>query len=79
MLTKEKLNGDIKGKAYSDGRKKIYNMSEEIDLPSPTFKLEALFFTLLIDANKNRDVSTFDVPGAFLKPELLKSKDEVLL
>ena len=37
------------------------------------------FFTLLIYTNFNRDIATFDVPGAFLKAELPEGWGMVLL
>ena len=34
---------------------------------SPTIALESLFVTLLIEAYKGRDVTTYNVPGAYFK------------
>ena len=36
--------------------------------------LEALFATWMIDAHKEQEVITFDVPGDFLQPEIPKDK-----
>ena len=41
--------------------------------------MEALFTTLIIDAKESRDIATFDVPGAFIQPELPKGTIMVLL
>ena len=41
--------------------------------------LDAFFTSLLIDAYKNRNVTVFDVPGAFLQPEMPEKDGMVLL
>ena len=56
------------------------------DLASPTILLEAIFSSLVIDANEGRDIANFDIPGAYLHsniPEynhiLLKVLDEFVV
>ena len=41
--------------------------------------LEELFTTLIINAIESRDIATFEVPGAFLQPELPEVLGIVLL
>ena len=44
-------------------------------MSSPTASLESLLTTLLIDAYEERDVATFDVPGAYLQASLAPRDD----
>ena len=69
-LIKEKRNGDIKGRACAIGSKQRRYLKEDESVASPTLSVDALFATLMIDADEGRDVATFDVPGAFLQPEM---------
>ena len=46
--------------------KKNRYLREDESAYSPTVSLEGLFVTLVIDAYENRDVTTFDIPGAYL-------------
>ena len=69
QLIKEKRCGKIKGRTCADGRKQREYIKDE-DSTSPTVSTEALFLTLMIDANEHRDVATADVPGAFLHSDM---------
>ena len=63
-LIKQKRDGTFKGRTYSDGRKyKIY-LGKDESAASPTVSLESLFTTLAIDEYEERDIATFDIPGA---------------
>ena len=73
-LIKEKCNGDIKGRACADGSKQLYTMNEDVHVSSSTVSLDALFTTLLVDANKNQDVATFGVPGVFFTARNVKKR-----
>jgi len=68
-LIKEKRTGKIKGCTCADGRKQRKWINKE-DTASPTVSLEALITSLLIDAFEERDVATFDVPGAYLNAKM---------
>ena len=46
-------------------------------MASPTVSLEGFFATLVIDSYKGREVSTFDVPGAYFNANM--PKDEKVL
>ena len=45
-------------------------LKKDESMSSPTAALESLLITLLIDSYENRDVSTYDVPGAYLQASL---------
>ncbi len=72
-LIKEKRCGKIKGRTCADGRPHRTIIPRE-EAKSPTLSLEALIATLVIDAKEDRDVATFDVPGAYLHADLPKNK-----
>ena len=74
-MIKEKRDGKITGRAYADGRKQRRYINKD-DVSSPTVQLESLMITLLIDAQKHRDVATADMVGAYLLAEL---KDFVIV
>ena len=40
----------------------------------PAVSLEAIIGILLIDANEERDIAIFDIPGAYLRAEMLADK-----
>ena len=56
----------LKGRACADGRGQRDCLRKE-ETSSPTVSVEALMLSCIIDAYKNRDVATVDVPGAFLQ------------
>ena len=63
-LIKNKRDGTIKGITCANGNKQIKYLSKGEIIASPTVLLETLFTTLLIDTYEERDVTSFDVPGA---------------
>lgn len=65
MFQKEKKDGSVKARACADGRKQSETMAEE-DPTSPTKSIESLFMTCAIKANKIRNVTIMDLPGALL-------------
>ena len=65
FLTRQR-DGTVKRRACADGRKQRIWMDKE-DTKSPTVATEALFYLLMIDAFKDRDVATLDLPGHFLQ------------
>ena len=74
-LIKEKWNGDIKGRSCVDGSTQRRYLKQDESMSSPTASLESLLITLLIDAYEERDVATFDVPGAYLQASLAPRDD----
>ena len=69
-LIKEKWNGDIKGRSCVDGSQQRRYLKQDESMASPTAALESLLVTLLVDAYEDRDVGTYDVPGAYLQASL---------
>jgi Reverse transcriptase (RNA-dependent DNA polymerase) len=64
-VIKEKRCGKLKGRTVADGSAQREKYAKE-DTGSPTVSSDALFLTILIDANENRDVATADISGAYL-------------
>ena len=64
-LIKEKI-GEIKGQTCANGSKQNMYLKENESIASPTVSLEGLITTLIVDAYEQRDVGSFDVPGAYL-------------
>jgi hypothetical protein len=69
MFLKEKRCGKIKGRGCADGRPQCDYMTKE-DTSSPTVATEALMLSCMINATKNRDVATCDIPGAFMQSKM---------
>lgn len=74
-MSKEKCNGDIKGRAVADGRPQRKYIPKE-DAASSTVSLESIVLLLMIDARKEREVATADIVGDFLKGDM---PDSVLI
>jgi hypothetical protein len=68
MFLKEKRDGTVKGRACADGRKQREEFTKQ-DATSPTVSVDSVFLTALIEAQEERDVACFDIPGAFLHAE----------
>ena len=69
-LIKEKRTGEIKGRTCANGSKQHLYLKENESVASPTVSLEGLITSLIIDAYEGRDVSSFDVPGAYLHAKM---------
>jgi hypothetical protein len=69
MFLKEKRCGKIKGRGCPDRRPQRNYMTKE-DTSSPTVATEALILSCIIDATKNQDVATCDIPGAFVQSKM---------
>jgi hypothetical protein len=65
IFLKEKLNGTIKARKCVDGSKQREHYAKE-ETTSPTVGTNSLFITAAINAHKEHDVATADLPGAFL-------------
>ena len=72
-LIKEKRCGKIKGRTVADGRPQRRYISRE-EATSPTISQEALMLSLMIDAKEKRNVSIFDIPGAYLHADMPEEK-----
>ena len=73
-LIKEKGNGDLKGRTCANGSKQRRFVKEGDNFASPTVSVEALFTTLIIAAHEEREIISFDVPGAFLQADMPDDK-----
>ena len=65
-LIKLKRNGNIKGRTCANGSKQRRYLRDGESVSSPTVSLEALITSLITAAIEERDVASFDVPGAYL-------------
>jgi hypothetical protein len=77
MFLKKKRCGTIKARGCADGRKqREYTSNEETS--SPTVAIEALMLSCIIDAKEGRDVATTDIPGAFMRTDMVDTVHMVL-
>ena len=74
-LIKKKKDGSIKGRTCINGSKQKEYLSEDESVAAPTQSLDGFLVTCMLDAREKRSVITFDVPGAFLQPEMPKMKN----
>eukprot|EP00957_Ditylum_brightwellii_P116429 8880934-Ditylum_brightwellii.AAC.1 len=63
-------NGKITGRTCANGSKQWKYLKKDELVASPTVAVESLFISLIIDAMEGRDIAVFDIPGAFLQPEV---------
>ena len=75
---KQKRDRTLKVRGCADGRRQRKNLEEDENALSLTVTLEGFFATLMIDADERRDIATFDVTRAFLKPALSRKDDKCL-
>jgi hypothetical protein len=69
MFLKQKQSGQVKGRGCADGRlQRIYNVKG--DVSSPTVATESILLTCTIEAFEGQDITTVDIPGAFLQAEM---------
>ena len=76
-----KLNSDevtINGRGCTDGRKKRDWLSKE-DTSSPTVSTEGLMLLCMIDTMEGWEVTTADIPGAFLQTDYDKGDIHIKL
>jgi hypothetical protein len=69
MFLKEKRDGNIKGRACSDGRKQCKTAAPG-DMVSLTVTVESVMITATVEAHEGRDVAVVDFPGAFLSADM---------
>eukprot|EP00957_Ditylum_brightwellii_P186932 14235439-Ditylum_brightwellii.AAC.1 len=69
MFKIKKICGRIKGRGCADGRKqRTYTPKDNAS--APTVAAEALMLSCIIGAMEERDVTTVDIPGAFMQAEM---------
>ena len=64
MFLTEKRDLLVKTRMCVDSSKQEIDKEE---VSAPTISTDALFITLVVDAEEERDVVTIDIPGAFLQ------------
>jgi hypothetical protein len=77
MFLKEKRDQSVKAQMCADGWKQRGDWTKQ-ETTSPTVSTEAVFITAVIDAHEERDVTCFDIPGAFLHADLDKDITMIL-
>jgi hypothetical protein len=81
MFLGEKRDGTIKGEMVYNGKPTRKRLSRE-DSASPTAALESIMLTAVIDAHKERDEMTRDIPNAFIQalmPEVEPGDERVMM
>jgi hypothetical protein len=68
----------LKAQQVAGGNKQQGYITKE-DASSLTVSLEAVLFTCVVDANKNRDVAIVDIPNAFVQTVVKDEKDKALI
>jgi hypothetical protein len=69
MFLKEKRCGTIKGRVCADGPPQRNYMTKQ-ETSSPTVATKDLMLTCVIDAIEGRDVTTCNIPGAFMQLDM---------
>ena len=67
----EKRDGTIKGRHCANGSTQRTYM-EKGESTSPTASADAILLTAIVEAEEERDVTTIDIPNAFIQTELPK-------
>ena len=73
-LIKRKRNGNVKARTCANGSKQRQYLGVYDSVASPTVSFEAQVSTLLIDAKEEREVVTYDIPGAYLHADMPEEK-----
>ena len=73
MFLTEKRNGTTKGKTYANGSTQ-HSYASKDEASSPTAATESILLTTAIEAKEERDVTTLDIPNAFLQTSLPKDE-----
>ena len=77
-LIRQKQDGTIKCRTSSDGIKQKRYLRNDESVASLTVSLESLFTTLVLDAYKERDIATFNIPGEHLHAEMPADENMIL-
>lgn len=76
MYLKAKYDGNLKGRGCADGWPQQPYISKS-EGSSSTLTLTGLIITCIIDAYKIRDITTVDIPRAFLQTKMPQDKKEI--
>jgi hypothetical protein len=77
MFLKEKRDQSVKARMCTDGWKQRGDWTKQ-ETTLPTVSTEAVFITAVIDAHEERDVTCFNILGAFLHADLDKDITMIL-
>ena len=78
LFLKQKHNDSIKGRMVADGSKQQTSIMKE-DATSPTIALESVLLMATIDAAEGWDVTTINIPNAFIQTRLDDDSNKVLM
>ncbi len=78
IFIERKRDGILKAQQVAGGNKQQGYFTKE-DASSLTVSLEAVLLMCKVDANKNRDVATVDIPNAFVQTIVEDEKDMALI
>ena len=70
-LIKEKRSGKMKGRVCANGSRQRRYLKADESVASPTVSTEGLLTSFIIDAHEEREVGTFDIPGAYLHADMV--------
>ncbi len=77
VLMKKKRTGLIKAHKVAGGNKQRDFISKE-NASSPTVAMESVLLTSLVDAQENRDVTSVDIPNAFIQTVMENERTKLL-
>jgi hypothetical protein len=78
MFLKEKRDSLVKARMCASGCKKKDGTWLKQDTTLPTVATKSVFITAIINAHKGRNVTCFDIPGAFLHADVKEDITVVL-
>ena len=78
-LIKEKQGGEVKGRTCANGSKQRKYLRSDESVASPTVSTEGMIGSFVIDAYENREIGSFDIPGAYLHANMKHDGKCVLL
>ena len=78
LFLKKKRDGTIKGRTVVGGNKQRDYITKE-EASSPTASTEAVLLTCIVDAEERRNVTTLDIPNAFITTVVEKEEDRAII
>ena len=78
LFLKKKRDGTIKGRTVAGGNKQHDFITKE-EASSPTASTEAVLYTCIIDAEERRNITTLDIPNAFITTVVEREEDMAII
>ena len=78
-LIKEKRGRDVKGRTCANGSNQRKYLRSDESVASPTVSTKGMIGSFVIDAYKEREIGSFDIPGAYLHANMKHDGKRVLL